>query len=107
MTLKEIADMVNGTGITNRFDHFTESPAPPYVVFYLPAQNDFMADNCNYVGRAQLHIDFFAKTRDITNEGKIETALRGAGLTWYKTTDFLSDEMLYQTTYETEVLING
>ena len=33
--------------------------------------------------------------------------LKEAGLTWYKQTDFLNDELLFQTTYELEVIING
>ena len=37
----------------------------------------------------------------------IEAKLKANGLTWYKQTDFLDDEKLYQTTYETEVIING
>ena len=107
MKMQDVADMVNGTGLTNVFDHFTVEPAPPYVVFYFPAEPDFHADNSNYARRAELHVELFSKSRDLTSEGKIETALRNAGLSWYKSIDFLNDELIYQTTYETEVLLNG
>ena len=107
MTFSEIATMINGIGLPNRYDHFTTSPAPPYIVFYIPAESDFMADNANYCGRAQLHIELFTKGKDLTNEAAIESALRTAGITWYKQTDFLSDELLYQTVYECEVILNG
>ena len=107
MKFKDVADMVNGTGLENVFDHYTENPAPPYVVYYFPSEPDFHADNSNYCGRAELHIELFSASRDLTSEGKIETALKGAGLSWYKSIDFLNDEMIYQTTYETEVLLNG
>lgn len=107
MTLTEIATMVNGIGLPNRYDHFTDSPAPPYIVFYVPAESDFMADDSNYTNRVQLHIELYTKGKDITNESAVEDALRANGITWYKQTDFLSDELIYQTVYECEVILNG
>lgn len=107
MTFQEIATMVNSTGINNRYDHYTTNPAPPYVVFYIPAYNDFKADDSNYCGRAELHIELFCKTRDTAKETLIETKLRANDLTWYKSVDYINDEKVYQTTYEMEVLLNG
>ena len=43
----------------------------------------------------------------ITGEAIIEAKLKEANITWYKQTDFLNDEKLFQTTYESEVFING
>lgn len=107
MTIKQIATMINGIGIPNRYDHFTESPAPPYLVFYFPAQNDIFADNSNYCGKAQLHVELFTAEKDFANEALVEKALSDNGLSWYKSTDFLNDELLYMTTYELEVILNG
>ena len=66
-----------------------------------------MADNSNYANKRQLFIELYTKTKDPTSEGLVEAKLRTNGLTWYKQTDFLNDEQLYQTTYELEVIING
>ena len=108
MTTTEIATMVDSFGLTNwRYDHFSETPAPPYVVYYYPSENDVFADDSNYVNRRQLFIELFTKQKDPTSEAAIEAKLASNGLTWYKQTDFLNDEKLYQTTYETEVIING
>ena len=107
MTLKEIADMVAAIGLSWRYSHFSQTPAPPYVVYYFPAENDVMADNSNYANKRQLFIELYTKTKDNTSEGLVEAKLRANGLTWYKQTDFLNDEQLYQTTYEWEVIING
>ena len=107
MTFSQIGDIVNSTGLPNVYDHFTTSPAPPYVVFTTPTQNDFHADNENYCGKTWVYIELFVEKRDFTSEGKIETALRNAGLSWFKSVDYLNDENIYQTTYETEVIING
>ena len=107
MTLLEVAQMVASIGLPYRYSHFSETPQPPYVVFYYPSETDPHADNSNYINKRQLFIELFTKTKDPTAESAVETVLKNAGLSWYKQTDFLNDEKLYQTTYEMEVIING
>ena len=107
MTLLEIAQMVASSGLEWRYSHFSQTPNPPYLVYYFPAENDVMADDSNYVNRRQLFVELYTKTKDMTQEAAVESALRQSGLTWYKQTDFLNDEKLFQTTYEMEVIING
>lgn len=107
MTKQDIADMVRDMKFPWRLDYFSETPTPPYVVYYYPAENDVFADDSNYVNKRQLHIELYTKKRDSASESTVETKLKNAGLTWYKTTDFLNDEQLFQTTYECEVIING
>ena len=107
MTLTEIAKMIQDIGLSWRYSHFSQTPAPPYVVYYFPAENDVHADNCNYANKRQLFVELYTKTKDATSEGLVEAQLKLYGLSWYKQTDFLNDEKLFQTTYEMEVLING
>ena len=107
MTKTEVANLVASFGFSWRYSHFSQTPAPPYVVYYYPAENDVHADNANYVNRRQLFIELYTKTKDATSEATIEAKLSAAGLTWYKQTDFLNDEKLFQTTYEMEVFIDG
>ena len=107
MTLKEVADLVASFGFPWRYSHFSETPALPYVVYYYPNENDVMADNSNYSNKRRLFIELYTQTKDATSEATIETELKAAGLTWYKQTDFLNDEKLFQTTYEMEVIIDG
>ncbi len=107
MTKQEVANIIASFGFSWRYSHFSQTPAPPYVVYYYPSENDVNADDSNYVNRRQLFIELFTRAKDETSEGIIEAKLREAGLTWYKQTDFLNDEQLFQTTYEMEVIING
>ena len=107
MTRQEIATMIASFNLPWRYSHFSQTPAPPYVVYYFPAENDVMADNSNFVNKRQLFIELFTNTKDSTSEGTIESTLKQHGLSWYKQTDFLNDEKLFQTTYEMEVIING
>lgn len=107
MTRKEIADMIASFGFPWRYSHFSQTPNPPYVVYYFPSENDVFADDSNFVNRRQLFVELYTKTKDETSEAAIEAKLKQNGLTWYKQTDFLNDESLFQTTYEMEVIING
>lgn len=107
MTKKEIADLVKSCGFAWRYSHFSQTPQPPYIVYYYPNENDVFADDSNYVNKKQLFIELFTVSKDFASEQAIETKLAQAGLTWYKQTDFLNDEQLMQTTYEMEVIING
>ena len=107
MTKKEVAQLIESFGLPWRYSHFTQTPAPPYVVYYYPGENDVFADDSNYVNKRQLFVELFTVSKDVTSEAAIEAKLKEAGLTWYKQTDFLNDEKLFQTTYEMEVIING
>lgn len=107
MTLLEVAQMVASIGLPYRYSHFSETPQPPYVVFYYPSETDPHADNSNYINKRQLFIELFTNTKDMASEASVEDALRQHGLSWYKQTDFLNDEKLFQTTFESEVIING
>ena len=107
MTLLEVVQMVASIGLPYRYSHFSETPNPPYVVFYYPSETDPHADNSNYINKRQLFIELFTNTKDQTSEASVESVLKQHGLSWYKQTDFLNDEKLFQTVYETEVIING
>ena len=107
MTLKEIATMISTIGYPYRYSHFSEVPQPPYVVFYYPSENDVLADNSNYVNKRQFFVELFTQTKDVTAEAAVEAVLKANGFSWYKQTDFLNDEKLFQTTYEMEVIIDG
>lgn len=108
MTRAEIAALIASFGFNNwRYSHFSETPTPPYVVYYYPNSSDVYADNSNFLNKREMHVELYTKNKDEAAEAAVEAKLAEAGLAWYKQTDFLNDEKLYQTTYETEVIING
>lgn len=106
MTLKEVADIAKAAGVPVVYDHFDEDLAPPYLVYYYPSENDFMADGVNYANIRAVTFDLITHEKDFDLESDFEAELRDAGISWHKSTDYISDEKVYMTTYETEVLIN-
>ena len=107
MTSKEVTILISSMGFPYRYSHFSQTPNPPYVVYYYPNEDDVYGDNSNYVNKRRIYIELYTETKDVTSEAAVESALAGVGMTWYKQTDFLNDEQIYQTTYESEVIING
>lgn len=112
MTLQQIATMVGtmATAIGGQYAYklFSEgsAPNPPYILFYYPNNDDFVADNTNYVGIAQLNIEFYSDSKDFASEAKIEKTLNDNGLVFTKDESYLNDEKLYEVLYITEVVIN-
>lgn len=107
MTKTEIATMIASFGFNWRYSHFSETPTPPYIVYYYPNDADVYADNSNFINKRALFIELYTEKKDEASEAAVTAKLAEAGLTWYKQTDYLNDEKLYQTTFETEVFING
>ena len=52
MTYIEVSDMIRAFDFPYNYYQFPkgEAPAPPFVVFYYPNSDDFIADNKNYSG---------------------------------------------------------
>lgn len=112
MTYEAIADMIASIGLPNAYDHFdpedkNKPSGPPFICFLYPDNNDFVADDHNYVHVEQLVIELYTDNKDFDHETAIEDVLNGASLPFEKDSTWLDDERMYQTTYTTEVCING
>lgn len=106
MTLEDVAAIPASIGIPWCYDHFDENVPPPYMVYYYPDEQDFIADNENFVNIRSVTFELVTKEKDFDLESAVETQLQASGLVWYKSTDWISSEEVYQTTYETGVIIN-
>ena len=106
MTYKEIATMINGIGLPFTYDSFPNNvaPQPPYIVFNYPQNNDFGADNKNYVSIDVLNIELYTSAKDFTTEASVEAVLEANGLFYEKTEAYIRNENIYQITYVCEVV---
>ena len=111
MTREDIATMIAGIGIPYAFDHFGDDDGehpqgPPFICFLYTDRNDFHADGVNYARIAQLSIELYTDEPDFELEEAVEAALTAADLTFGRPEqDFIDGEQMYQTTYNTEVLL--
>lgn len=107
MTTAEVASLVESFGIPYAYHHFDESTGqqPPFAVFYFENSADMYADDANYQNILNLNIEVYTDNKDFDLESAVETALKGAGLTWVKTESYIDDQKMYEELYETTVVI--
>lgn len=82
------------------------SPPPPFILYDLE-EDDFHADNVNYVRAAVLVVELYTRTREFPRENALESVFREHGMGWGKDTDWMKKERLHVTTYEIGVILSG
>jgi hypothetical protein len=109
MTLKEVKTFIESLGIPCAYYQFTEDTAvpPPFICWYYPDGDDFIADNENYQKINSLTIELYTDFRDFELEANVESALIEAGFVYSWDETFIESEKMHLTTYYTEVIING
>ena len=109
MTYAQISDIIAGTGIPYAYYQFPDKTEqePPFICFFYPERNDFIADNSNYSKITALAIELKKKKKDFEAENTVEQALEDAGLVYRKEETYIDSERLYEVIYTCEVIING
>lgn len=99
--------MVGSVGLPYAYYQFPDNTqqAPPFLCFYYEDSDDVYADDKNYQRITELTIEFYSDVKDFATEATIEQTLTAAGLTYYKSEQFLDSEKMHETVYEMEVLI--
>lgn len=106
MTYKQIAQMIESMGLPFTYDSFPNNiaPVPPYIVFNYPQNDDFGADNANYVSIDVLNIELYSASKDFATEQTIEAVLNQNGFYYEKSEAYIRSENLFQITYVTQVI---
>lgn len=109
MTYSEIAEMIDSIGIPSAYYEFTEDTAvsPPFICFYYSRNNDFKADNQNYVKIEQLTIELYTDEKDFEREASVEAVLKNYELAYSRSETYIGSERMYMVVYNTEVIINA
>ena len=108
MTYREVSEMIAEVGIPTAYYQFPEktNQQPPFICFYYPSSDDFMADDTNYVDIRPLNIELYTDEKDFAMEAAVEAVLRGRELSYRKTETVIDSERMYMVAYYTEVIIN-
>lgn len=107
MTTKEVYTMLNGVGIPCVYHHFSEKSGqqPPFICFFYPQDNDFLADNSNYSRINQLAVELYTDNKDFELEETLETVLAESGFVWVKNETYIDSEKMYEVVYTMEIVI--
>ena len=109
MTRQEIYNMIASSGLPVAYYQFSEATAKPtpFICYYYPQDNNFSADNHNYVDVNQLVIELYTDNKDFELEDTIDGILHDNDLFFDKTEIYIDDEKMFMITYTMEVLINA
>ena len=107
MTYKEVDTLMASFELPYSYYQFTEDTAqpPPFLCFYYPDGNDFLADNKNYQRIRPLTIELYTDDKNIDLENRIESVLSAHDLAYHRSETYIGSEKLYLVAYETEIVI--
>ena len=105
MTIENLVEMLQKTGIPFAYDHFAEgeSPEPPFICYLLPGSNNFAADGKVYFRINQVRIELYTDSKDLAVERKMEMVLDESGIFYNKSEVWIQSEKLYEVLYSFEV----
>ena len=105
MTIENIVEMLQKTGIPFAYDHFAEgeSPKPPFICYLLPGSNNFAADGKVYFKINQVRIELYTDSKDLAVERKVEMVMDESGIFYNKSEVWIQSEKLYEVLYSFEV----
>lgn len=105
MTIENLAEMLQKTGIPFAYDHFAEgeSPEPPFICYLLPGSNNFAADGKVYFKINQVRIEIYTDSKDLAVERKVEMVMDESGIFYNKSEVWIQSEKLYEVLYSFEV----
>lgn len=109
MTSAEVYTMVKRAGIPAIYHHFQEGSGqqPPFICFYYPERDDFIADNRNYVPITALTVELYTDRKDLNLERTLESVLTEEEMVFTKSEVYLDTEKMYMVSYNMEVIYNG
>lgn len=104
LTIPELNTALKATGYPVAYSHFKSEVTPPYIVYLFAYDSDLKADNTNYVEISNFQVELYTTTKDLTAEGKVQTALKNLGLVYSKSETFIESEKLFQILYEIQII---
>lgn len=107
MTYQEIAAMVASIDLPFSYYQFDNDTAvaPPFVVFYYPESDDFVADGSNYQDIRRLTIELYTDQKDFALEKRIQDILKSNGLVYEMTESYIDSELLFMITFTTSFIL--
>ena len=104
--MDKLLEIISEIDIPSAYDHFAEgeSPAPPFICYLIPGNDNFAADGKAYFKAEQVHLELYTDKKDPETEQLVEAVLDSHGVFYDRTEVWIESEKLYEVLYyfETE-----
>ena len=99
--MDRLLEIIKRIGLPNAYHHFAEgeSPEPPFLIYLLPASDNFSADGRVYFKANEVHIEIYTDYKSPNIEKKVEAVLDEHGIFYNKSEVFIESEKLYEVLY--------
>ena len=99
--MDRLFEIIKHIGLPNAYHHFAEgeSPEPPFLIYLLPASDNFSADGRVYFKANEVHIEIYTDYKSPNIEKKVEAVLDEHGIFYNKSEVFIESEKLYEVLY--------
>lgn len=99
--MDKLLEIIKDIGLPNAYHHFAEgeSPEPPFLIYLLPASDNFSADGRVYFKANEVHIEIYTDYKSPDIEKKVEAVLDEHGIFYNKTEVYIESEKLYEVLY--------
>lgn len=105
MKYEDIVTMLEEAGLPLAYHHFAEgeSPDPPFLLFSIPATDNFAADDIIYLSFPEVDVELYTDRKDPALEEKLEAIFTRHEVCWEKSEVWISSERMYEVRYELTV----
>ena len=99
--MDELLSIVREIGLPNAYDHFAEGEVPrvPYLLYLIPGNNNFPADNKAYFKIDEVHLELYTDCKDLAAEQQVESVLDARGIFYDRSETWIESEKLYEVLY--------
>ncbi|MDM5189356.1 hypothetical protein QUF99_19210 [Bacillus sp. DX4.1] len=109
MTLTEFKKILDATGYSVAYSHFTATPGnpvpkPPYICFLVDGSPNMMADNKVYQKINDVNIELYTTKKDMAVEAILEKVLDDHEIPYESSEAFIESEKLFQKFYEARLM---
>lgn len=103
--MEELVKIMEETGIPFAYDHFAEgeSPAPPFICYLLPDDDNFAADGRVYYRISGVRIELYTDFKDPSLGKKVTAVLDSHGIFYAQSEVWIEEEKLYEVAFEFEM----
>ena len=103
--MDEVLEILEAVGLPYAYDHFSEgeSPEPPFIVYLMPASDNFAADGKVYYKVDGYRIELYTDTKAPETEAALEAVLDEHGIFYNKSEVWIDSEKLYEVLYQFEM----